>query len=109
MVVSIFSPLVKGQKAAKEVITTSFSVKGVCGMCKERIENAALIKGVKLVEWNKEEQQLKVIYRADKVSIDDVHKALAAAGHSTDKVEATEEAYAKLPGCCGYDSGVKKH
>lgn len=97
------------QKKSKKVETTEFTVRGVCGMCKARIENAALIKGVKLAEWDKSTQKIKVVFRADKVSIDEIHQALAEAGHKTDKLEADKEAYSKLPGCCAYDNGVKVH
>jgi len=97
------------QGKSKKVITEEFSVEGVCGMCKERIENAALIKGVKLASWDKETEMLKVIYRKGKVSIDDIHKAVAESGHETDKVKANEEAYNKLPDCCKYKDGTEKH
>ena len=46
----------------KNTETVEFEVSGVCKMCKERIENAALIKGVKFVEWSKESQKIKVIF-----------------------------------------------
>ena len=88
---------------------TEFHVKGVCNMCKERIENAALIKGVKMAEWNKETGMLKVVYRPDKVELKTIHQAVANAGHTTSKVPADPKAYRELPGCCKYDDGVHKH
>jgi hypothetical protein len=78
-------------------------------MCKERIENAALIKGVKRVEWNKVTDTLTVIYRTDKLDILKVHNSLAEAGHTTDKVKCNMDAYNKLPACCAYLGDVKKH
>jgi mercuric ion binding protein len=54
------------QDKKKKVETAEFKVKGVCMMCKERIENAALIKGVKLTEWNKETNMLKVVFNPKK-------------------------------------------
>ena len=78
-------------------------------MCEKRIENAALIKGVKLAEWNKETQILKVVFKADKVSVEKIHKAVADSGHSTDKMDADKEVYNKLPACCQYDDGAHKH
>jgi len=94
---------------AGDVKTVEFKVEGVCGMCKDRIENGALIKGVKKAEWDKETEMLTVIYNPDKVELMDIHKAIAELGHSTDKVKAEEKAYNKLPACCQYDDGAHKH
>lgn len=91
------------------ITTVEIEVKGVCGMCKERIENAAYIKGVKKVEWNKETQKLTVTYRNDKVTEDAIHQSVAKAGHETNKVKADPEAYKKLPACCSYNDGVESH
>lgn len=104
---AIFAVPALGQKSKKE--TVEFKVEGVCNMCKTRIENAAYIKGVKFTEWNKETGVLKVIYNPQKVKLNDIHKSIADAGHTTDKIKATEESYKKLPKCCAYDDGVVKH
>lgn len=92
-----------------KVKTIEFEVSGVCGMCKDRIENAALVKGVKFAEWNKQTQKLKVVYSTKKVAELDIHKAIAQHGHDTPKAKAKDEVYAKLPGCCQYRDGVKVH
>lgn len=89
--------------------TEEFNVHGVCNQCKERIENAAYIKGVKRCEWNKQTEKLTVVYNPQKVDLLKIHKSIAEAGHSTDKVEAEEAAYQKLPQCCAYRDGVHKH
>jgi copper chaperone CopZ len=99
----------QAQKKAKETRTIEFQVSGVCGMCKDRIENGALIKGVKQAEYDRDKSQLKVIYRSDKVTEDEIHQAIADIGHDTDKVKAIEETYNKLPGCCAYRDEVEKH
>jgi len=96
------------QKSSK-IDTTKFEVKGVCDMCKDRIENAALIRGVKWVEWDKMTDTLTVIYRKDKIKILDVHESVAEVGHTTDQVECNMEAYNQLPACCAYMGDVKKH
>lgn len=87
------------------VITDSVYVHGVCGMCKDRIENAALIKGVKKVTWNKKNQYLTVIYKPSKVSLEDIQKELAKVGHDTGEFNASDEVYDALPTCCRYRSG----
>ena len=89
--------------------TEDFQVEGVCDQCKTRIENAAYIKGVKYCEWVKESQTLKVTYNPEKVELIKIHESVAAAGHSTDKVEASEETYSKLPKCCAYRDGIQTH
>ena len=99
----------QNQDKLKKVETTEFKVFGVCGECKDRIENAALIKGVKLAEWDKQTKMLKVIYVTNKVSLDDIHNAVALAGHDTEKVKALDEVYKKLPKCCAYRDGVETH
>jgi hypothetical protein len=93
----------------RKVQTVELKVKGVCGMCEDRIENAALIKGVKLADWDKETEILKVVYKPAKIDIVEVHKSVAKAGHETDKVKADKEAYEKLPACCKYMDGAEKH
>lgn len=97
------------QEKIKKVETAKFRVSGVCEMCEKRIENAALIKGVKLAEWNKETQILKVIFKTKNTNEDAIHKAVAEAGHDTEKVKATNDAYKKLPGCCAYRDGIEVH
>ena len=97
------------QQPLKKIETAEFTVAGVCDMCKERIEEAALIKGVKLVEWNKEAQLLKVIYNTKKTDETTILTAVANAGHDTEKVKAPDAAYQKLPACCAYRDGVEVH
>jgi copper chaperone CopZ len=97
------------QDIAKKTETAEFKVYGLCGSCKERIENASLIKGVKKVEWNKETEILKVIYNPQKVKIEDIHKAIASVGHDTDLVKADDKVYKKLPKCCAYRDSKEKH
>lgn len=101
--------LANAQKQQKSIVTCEFTVKGVCEMCKERIEEAALIRGVKMAEWDKSTGIFKAVYRKDKISEKEIHEAIAAVGHSTDQVSANEEAYDKLPDCCAYNDGIHTH
>ena len=78
-------------------------------MCEKRIEEAALIKGVKLAEWSKETQTIKVMYKAQKTDLKNIKQAIADAGHDTDSLKAAEAVYAKLPDCCAYRDGVEVH
>lgn len=97
------------KKATSKVMTTSFKVSGVCGMCEERIEGALDVVGVKSAEWDQKTDSIVISYNPKKISVQDFHNLLAAAGHKTDLVEANKEAYSALPECCQYDDGVKKH
>lgn len=84
-------------------------VKGNCGMCEKRIEKAALdVQGVSVADWNKDTKELSVTFNNSKTTVDNIHKAVAAAGHDTDKVKATDEAYNKLHSCCKYDRSEKQ-
>ncbi len=92
-----------------KVQTVTFKASGVCNMCKQRIESAALIKGVKLAQWDKDKQELKVIYKTKHTNEQSIQQAVADAGHDTEKVKASKEAYQKLPACCAYRDGVEVH
>ena len=87
---------------------TAFKVNGNCGQCQERIETAAAsVKGVKKAHWDKESHKLALAYAdgqaAKKKTINEkVAKAIAKAGHDTEKINATSKAYAALPNCCKY-------
>ena len=103
------SDSLSAQQEKKKVETTEFQVTGVCKMCKKRIENAALIKGVKWAEWTKETNTFKVVYKTQNVTVEEIHQAIAQSGHDTDMVKADEKSYKKLPKCCRYRDGVKIH
>ena len=100
------SCFVNAQKAQTD--TLNFKVEGVCEMCKQRIEEASLIKGVKSAKWDKGTGILTAIIRPDKVTEDDIHKSISNVGYTTSKVKATEAAYKKLPKCCRYNE-LEKH
>ncbi|MEO6302637.1 MAG: heavy-metal-associated domain-containing protein [Bacteroidia bacterium] len=84
------------------VKTATIAVKGNCEECKKRIENAADIKGVKLAVWDEDAQAITVTYRADKVTLEQIEKAIAASGHDVGSVKGDDAKYKKLPECCKY-------
>ncbi len=94
--------------AQSEVKTIKFKVDGVCGMCKNRIESALDIKGVKFANWDMHTHVCEVTYRTDKVSEKELHEALVAVGHDTEKIKASDEAYSNIHGCCRYRSEETK-
>lgn len=95
--------------AQKKIVTDTLSVTGVCQMCQQRIQNAALVKGVKLAEWNKNTQELVVMYKTKKTDLNAIATAVANAGHDNSKKKAPQKAYDELPDCCAYRNGVDVH
>ena len=95
---------VKKKKNAK----IAFEVDGVCGMCKKRIETAALkTKGVKFALWSVKTHQLNLIMDERKTEVLTVQQNILKVGHDVfdkdgKKVEATKEAYDSVHPCCKY-------
>jgi Cu(I)/Ag(I) efflux system membrane fusion protein len=72
-------------------------------MCRERIEKAAKeIDGVISAGWDASTKQLHLHYDPSKTTPDSVLKAVAAAGHDTDRYRAGDSVYNALPECCKY-------
>lgn len=86
----------------------SFEVDGVCGMCKKRIEAAALkTKGVKFALWNVKTHQLNLIMDENKTDVKTVQKNITNVGHDViltkdKKLTAPEDAYNSVNPCCKY-------
>ncbi|PQJ69365.1 heavy-metal-associated domain-containing protein [Polaribacter butkevichii] len=101
---SVQSQEVKKKKSAK----ITFEVDGICGMCKKRIETAALkTKGVKFAIWSVETHQLNLILDERKTDVATVQQNILAVGHDVfdaddKKVVATTEAYNSVHPCCKY-------
>ena len=103
IIISILSFQFKAQEGIK---TATFTVKGNCEECKERIENAGDIKGVKLLKWNDKSKIASVTFNSDKTSLLQIEQAIAAHGYDAGDVKGNESAYKKLPKCCRYRDGV---
>lgn len=100
---SLMTPTLMAQDASTpKIVTETIQVEGVCQQCKQRIEKAALIKGVRYATWDPNQQELKVIYRTKTVQLKDIENAIAQTGHNTENVQADESAYEQLPSCCAY-------
>lgn len=81
----------------------SLEVDGVCMMCKKRIEKASLnTKGVKSAIWDIESHELKLIFDERKTNLETIEKSIAAVGHDTKTLKATDEAYGTVHACCKY-------
>ncbi len=101
---SVQSQEVKLNKNAK----ISFEVDGICGMCKKRIETAALkSKGVKFAIWNVKTHQLNVIMDERKTDVAMIQSNILKVGHDVvgfdaQKIKATTAAYNTVHPCCRY-------
>ena len=84
-----------------------YFVKGLCGMCKDRIETTAKSAGATFANWDSETQVLTMDFDKSKVSSDQILKKIADVGHDNEKFKTTQAVYDALPGCCHYDRDAK--
>src|SRR5690606_8013623 len=94
--------------AAAQDSTSSFTVAGVCGMCKARIEKAAGGSGLTNAEWDANTQLLTLSHHAT-YDVDAARHRILAAGHDVDSLTAPQAAYEKLPACCHYHDEKNVH
>ncbi len=95
--------------SAKKPVTVKFKVFGNCPQCKERIEAALDVKGVKSADWNVDTKIIEVVYSPDKITIEKIHQLIADCGHDTEKTKAPDKVYLKLPDCCMYRDNDNTH
>lgn len=88
---------------AQEKEKVSFFVNGNCEMCKANIEDALRIKGVSRAEWNQQTKQVSIVFKPEKIKLEELHKLIAASGYDTDLVKAADSVYNALPDCCRYE------
>lgn len=79
-------------------------INGNCEDCKKRIEKAAYsVSGVKSAVWDIDSHNLHLILNEEKASVTDVKKKIAAIGHDSNDIFATDVVYENLHHCCQYD------
>ncbi|MBI5856841.1 MAG: carboxypeptidase-like regulatory domain-containing protein [Sphingobacteriales bacterium] len=91
----------KTERAEKDTMVT-FPVSGVCEMCKDRIEEAAKGKGVRLAVWDIDKKILTLVYNPSLVSEKKVRNRIVAAGHDSGPMKADDDVYNALDECCHY-------
>ncbi|MFL5751841.1 MAG: heavy-metal-associated domain-containing protein [Bacteroidia bacterium] len=89
--------------ASSESTKASFKVWGNCDMCKETIEGALKVVGLRSASWNTESKIIGLEYDSTKISLDEIQKLIAAAGYDNDKYKGDDKAYMDLPECCQYE------
>ena len=84
--------------------TQTIKVYGECGMCKKRIEKAALsVQGIQAANWDVDSKMLTIKYDQLKSEVaENAEKKIASIGHDTEKLRADDTAYQSLPECCHY-------
>jgi periplasmic mercuric ion binding protein len=90
------------------VTSTTFTVNGNCGMCKENIEKAAKKAGATTASWSEATHVLAVKYNSKKTTTKKIQDAIAKAGYDNVGSIAPQSAYDKLHGCCKYDRALEK-
>ena len=91
-----------GYQADFKGTAVTFGVKGACGMCKTRIQEAAKsVEGVTLASWSEDTQSATVTFNT-KTNANEIQKAIAAVGHDTETHKADDEVYNNLHSCCKY-------
>ncbi|EGN57240.1 metal transporter [Hallella multisaccharivorax DSM 17128] len=89
--------------AQAKTVKKTFKADGKCEMCQARIQKAVkTVPGVLSAVWNKGKKECTVVFDDSKASLIKIEKAVAAAGHDTDKCKASAKDYNKLPSCCKY-------
>lgn len=95
------------QKLPKDS-TVTFWVNGVCGMCEDRIEQTFKRKGISSADWSTNSKEVTITFDPSLITVDQLHRWIAAAGHDTKLRQAKSAAYLSLPDCCRYRE-VKEH
>lgn len=95
--------LILGTIAWSQERTETLKVKGNCGMCKERIENAVREIPSANGTWDAETETLTVRFDTSKTSLDAIAKNIAKVGHDNELYRAEDSVYESLHGCCFYD------
>jgi hypothetical protein len=91
------------QSLSAQTKKETIPVWGNCGMCKGRIEKAAMEAGASKAKWDAEAKEVKLTYDASKTSSEKIQQAIANAGYDTRDFTAPQSAYDNLHGCCKYD------
>lgn len=83
--------------------TLQLWVDGICGMCKDRIEDAVYqVPGVAFADWDVASRTLTITQSPEPLDENQLHQQIASVGHDTRRIKATDDAYEALHGCCKY-------
>ncbi len=86
--------------------TETIKVRGNCGSCKKRIENAIKTFPSASGNWDIVTKVLTLTYDSTQTSKEAIMKKIAEVGHDNELFTAESSVYENLPGCCLYDREV---
>jgi copper chaperone CopZ len=89
--------------AGAQTKTETFKVSGNCGMCKSKIEKAAVEAGAKTATWDVDSKIITVTYKKSSTNTAKIQEKIAKVGYDNAGAKASNEAYDKLHGCCKYE------
>ena len=81
----------------------TIKVYGESDECKKRIEQSARQSGVSSARWNAKTQVLTVTYDLQNTNSEKIQRYVANAGHDTQRVTASIDAFNSLPASCRYE------
>lgn len=82
--------------------TTSLKVFGACDQCKNRIELALKMKGIKVAIWDIDSKMLHLVYDSTEISLSKIENKILSIGHDLINRKAKDIIYKELPACCHY-------
>ena len=82
--------------------STTLKVFGACEQCKDRIETAIKLKGVKTGIWDVDTKMLTLEYDSSQISLEKIQNKIVAVGHDLENKKAKDNIYKALPACCLY-------
>lgn len=73
----------------------------VCETCGGKLEtDLYYVKGIKLVNYNQEDQTTTIVYKTETITPDQIRKEIAKLGFDADDIQADPKGYEKRDGCC---------
>lgn len=94
----LFGTMLIAQETSKII-----EVKGNCGMCKTRIENAVKELPSASGVWDVSSKKLTLQYSESETSLDAIMQNVAKVGHDNEMYRADDAVYDALHGCCLYE------
>ena len=99
---SLSTTLIAQDAKNEKFTSTVFKVFGACEECKDRIELAIKVRGVRLGIWNVETKMLILEYDSTVISLGKIQNKIVAVGHDLETKKANDKVYNNLDACCHY-------
>ena len=99
---SLSTTLIAQDAKNEKFTSTVFKVFGACEECKDRIELAIKVRGVRLGIWNVETKMLILEYDSTIISLEKIQNKIVAVGHDLETKKANDKVYNNLDACCHY-------